>query len=98
MRLLYNIQLHQKALAILEMIERCTIYENTNKHYLNEWDGANWMDLIRIAYEREELDTAVNKYAAIKQRLIKSYTIVRHKINTTPIDYVESKKLVPENY
>ena len=98
MKILFNIKLHQKALTLLEMIEKCGIHYNTSKTYLTKWDNCNWMDMFRLAYKREDLERQVEKYAAIKKRLIRSYIDVCDKINANTIDYFESKNKVTENY
>ena len=74
MRLLYNIKLHQKALTILEMIEKCDRIIADSKSFMTRYD-APWFSFTRPMYQK-----TIDKHIAVKQRLIIYYSDVMRRL------------------
>ncbi len=87
-RAMRQMKLHQRAVDVLDMIVRCDNYYANAMDYLNRWDAANWMDMIRLVNKRDDLEKHVNKYAAIKQRLTSWYIDIMGRIEDVAILHI----------
>lgn len=73
-----HLNLHNKAVEILEAVKRCDYFINDAKKYLNNNTKAPWFECTKHIYAAQH-----RKYKGIKARLLMSYANVMEKLSAS---------------
>lgn len=87
-----SIKTHSKCLEILEMIKTCNNRISAAVCDLYHYNNAKPLDPIRIVHDRKEFEDILNKYKAIKNRLVLYYINTLLTLVQTPLTYLEQKQ------
>lgn len=75
-----HIELHEKALALLDLLVRAMKRLEDYKDSLQRWDNAGDLDTIRLVNTRSKLQQRVDSYERVVSRLRRSYIAQSNKI------------------
>lgn len=68
-----KIELHTKYLAVLCLIDRLNDRIQGDEVTLGNWERANYYDILRMAWKREEIEQKIEMGYAARERLVKYY-------------------------
>ncbi len=84
-----QLKLHQRAVDVLDMIVTADKRYANAEDYLRRYDASkNWMDMIRIMNNRNDLERELARYDAIRQRLTSWYIDIMGRIEDVAILHI----------